>query len=337
MKDEEPGGLDGFGDEVSRMLHARASRHPEATDPIGITKRDLKAARGRRQIMAGTTATLAVAAVAVVGVQAAHPGDKGRPQIAIAVNTARPTTPAKSDAAQDSQIVVTAHEWSKDVIADLIAQRKWKQADFDAVIADNTIGLPAWSVSSTDHRFTVEGMLEPGSYTITASDTPQSVLTRMVAPRMAFLRSIGFETKAVAQTCGRVACTPEQVLTVASIAESEVVDPTDGSKVAEGLYNRLAEPDYLAVDSTALYGLGQHLPTGQPPTHQQVNDPNNPYSTYAHLGLPPTPIAVTSDAMVNAALAPTRQGTYYWCTTPTGTEFFKRSQSSAFRSACDVK
>lgn len=333
MNDEEAGGLGAFGDEVSRMLRARASRHPEATDPIGMTRRDLKTARGRRRIKTGTTATLAVAAVAAFGVQAVHPQDKGRVDGAVAVNTARPTKPVAPGV---SQIVVTSHEWSQDVIKSLVDQRKWKQADFDAAIAGNTIGLPAWSVSSPDHRFTVEGMLEPGEYTITTSDTPQSVLTRMVARRMAFLASSGFEAEAAAQTCGKAACTPEQVLTVASIAESEVADPADGSRVAEVVYNRLALSDYLAVDSTALYYLGLHLPPGQRPTYAQVKDPNNPYSTYARLGLPPTPIAVTSDAMIKAALTPTHEGAYYWCTTATGTEFFKRSQSSAFKSACDV-
>ena len=92
----------------------------------------------------------------------------------------------KSNLSDASQIIVTSHEWSKDVIASLIDKRKWKRADFDAVIANNTIGLPAWSVDSTSHNFTVEGMLEPGTYSITSSDTPQSILSQMVAKRMTY-------------------------------------------------------------------------------------------------------------------------------------------------------
>ncbi|MEY9927711.1 UPF0755 protein [Catenulispora sp. GP43] len=240
----------------------------------------------------------------------------------------------KSNLSDASTVVVTSHEWSKDVIADLIAKRHYKQSDFDTAIASNAIGLPAWSVSSLDHKFTVEGMLEPGSYSITSSDTPQSLLTQMVANRMAFLKSINFVAKAATQTCGTVKCTPEDVLKVASIEEGEVNDPSDAPKVAEGVYNRLKAKDYLAVDSTALYTL-PHLAPGQTPLKGQVADPNNPYSTYTHLGLPPTPVYITSDDMIKAALAPAGDGSYYWCVTPTGTSFFNVHQTSEFKHACN--
>src|SRR5581483_6481633 len=102
----------------------------------------------------------------------------------------------KSNLSDASQIVVTSHEWSKDVIASLIDKRKWKQSDFDTAIGTNTIGLPAWSVDSVNHKFTVEGMLEPGTYSITSSDTPQTILSQMVANRLNFLKSINFEANA---------------------------------------------------------------------------------------------------------------------------------------------
>lgn len=341
MNDEQSTSLDMFENEVSRMLQARASQHPNHADPIGVTKSALKVARGRRQITAGATATLTVAAVAAVAVLGAHaaagsakPTGITAPSITAQSITA-PSTTAHRTASTTTQIIVTSHEWSKDVIASLITTRKWQQSDFDAVIAGNTIGLPAWSKDSVNHQFTVEGMLEPGVYSITSSDTPQSVLTQMVARRKTFLSSIGFEARAATLTCGpdRDPCTPEQVLTIASIAESEVIDPADGSRVADVVYNRLTANDYLRIDSTALYRLG-HLPSGQRPTLAQVNDPNNPYSTYAHRGLPPTPIAVTSDDMIEAALAPSTVGVYYYCVTPTGTEFFKQSQTAEFGKAC---
>ncbi|MBS2554484.1 endolytic transglycosylase MltG [Catenulispora sp. NL8] len=240
----------------------------------------------------------------------------------------------KSNLSDASQIIVTSHEWSKDVIAELITKKNWKQPDFDAAIADNTIGLPAWSVDSSTHKFTVEGMLEPGTYSLTSSDTPASVLKQMVANRTAFLNSINFVAKSATLTCGTTKCTPEQVLTVGSIAEGEVTDPGDGQRVAEGVYTRLKDNDYLGVDSTALYWIG-HLPNGGLPTKTQVRNANNPYSTYApHHGLPPTPVYITSDDMIKAALAPTHKSTYYWCVTPTGTEFFTEKQLVARNRAC---
>lgn len=404
MKDDEPAGLGVLAQEVSRMLHDRAQRHPDHTDPIGITRRDLKAARGRRRAGLAVAATLVVAGGTVVGVQVGggSSADKVTPAGSAADYTAAATCPdgakvpvdiprgatgpqiantlyaagvvksprayldaanqnqgsagitagtyalcpqisgsnavlellKKSNLTDASQIIVTPHEWAKDVIASLIDKRKWKQADFDAAIAGNTIGLPAWSVNRVDHTFTVEGMLEPGTYTITSADTPQSILSQMVAHRMAFLKGIDFEAKAQALTCGPAKCTPDQVLIVASIAEGEVTDPSDASKVAEGIYSRLKAGDYLGIDSTALYFIG-HLPNGTLPTAAQVRNPSNPYSTYApHHGLPPTPVYMPSDDMIKAALAPTAAGVYYWCLTTTGTEFYKESQQSARDKDC---
>ena len=241
----------------------------------------------------------------------------------------------KSNLSDASQIIVQSHEWAKDVVASLIDKRKWKQADFDSAVADNTIGLPPWSKDSSG-KFTIEGMLEPGTYSLTTSDNPVSVLKQMVANRMAFLNNIGFPTKAVGLTCGTVKCTPEDVLKVASIAEGEVTDPTDGQKVAEGVYLRLKDNDYLGVDSTALYYIG-HLPNGALPTAKQVQDPNNPYSTYApHHGLPPTPVYIPSDDMIKSALAPSHDNDYYWCVTATGTEFFEKSQKASRDKACST-
>jgi UPF0755 protein len=240
----------------------------------------------------------------------------------------------KSNLSDASQIIVQSHEWAKDVIASLITKRKWKQSDFDAAVANNSIGLPAWSVDATTHKFTIEGMLEPGTYSLTPSDNPQTVLAQMVSNRLAFLKSISFEAKAATQTCGSGKCTPEQVLTVASIAEGEVTDPTDGSRVAEGVYARLKADDYLGVDSTALYYIG-HLKPGVLPTPAQVQDPKNPYSTYSpHHGLPPTPVYLTSDDMIKAALAPTHEGDYYWCVTATGTNFYTKYEQSSRDKAC---
>ncbi|WP_194921118.1 endolytic transglycosylase MltG [Catenulispora rubra] len=416
MTDQEPGGPGGFGEEVSRMLHARALRYPEHTDPVGLTRKHLKAAAHRRRAMVGATTTLALTGGAVFGIVAAYPSGNGgggpgtgtgtggkvgsvaaapdyvataacpentkvpvdvprgatSAQIANALvqsgvvksaqaylNAANrnpasggitPGTYAicprisgasavsellkKSNVSNASQIIVTPHEWGKAVIASLIDKRKWKQADFDTAIADNTIGLPAWSVDSINHQFTIEGMLEPGTYWITSSDSPRSILAQMVANRMTFLKSIGFEAKAAGLTCGTAKCTPEQVLTVASIAEAEVSDPFDGTRVAEGIYSRLEDDDYLSVDSTALFAIG-HLPAGERPTAAQVRDPGNPYSTYApHHGLPPTPISVPSDDMIKAALAPTHEGDYSWCVTAAGTNFYTKSQQAARDKAC---
>ena len=73
MTDQEPGGFDGFGDEVARMLRTRALRYPEHTDPVGLTREHLKAAGHRRRAVVGATTTLAVTGGAVFSIVAAYP------------------------------------------------------------------------------------------------------------------------------------------------------------------------------------------------------------------------------------------------------------------------
>ncbi|NUR28070.1 MAG: endolytic transglycosylase MltG, partial [Catenulispora sp.] len=228
----------------------------------------------------------------------------------------------KSNLSDGSQIIVTPHEWGKDVVASLIEKRKWKQADFDAAISQNKIGLPEWSKDSKTGQFTIEGMLAPGSYELTSSDSPQSVLKQMVANRMDELKALDFENKAKTLPCGPSPCTPEQVLNLASMAEAEVTTPDDASKVAEAILARLKDNEFLNVDSTSLFVLG-HLTA--PPTHDQVANGGGDYSTYIHRGFPPTPVAIPSKDTIAAVLKPSNIKAYAWCEGSTGTFFVKKA------------
>lgn len=230
----------------------------------------------------------------------------------------------------DSSIEVRSHEWQSEIVAELAAKHKWKVADVQQVIDTNQIGLPPWA-QTTDKKWTAEGLLEPGTYQLGTSDTPKSVLSAMVKARMDWLNSISFTTKVKALKCGTAVCTPEQVITIASIAEAEVNQATpDGSEVSEAILARLKSGDTLGVDSTAMY----YDQTRKAPSANEVQNPKNPYSTYAHKGLPPGPISVPSRDMIVAILNPTHTGEYYWCSKDGGTQFFPISQLAARNAYC---
>ena len=222
----------------------------------------------------------------------------------------------KGNLSEASSIIVTPHEWGKEVIASLIDKRKYKQADFDTAIQQNQIGLPEWSKDNKG-QYTIEGMLAPGSYELTSSDTPQTVLKEMVSRRLDELKDLDFENKAKKLTCGHTACTPEQVLILASMAEAEVTTPDDDSRVAEAVLARLADNEFLDVDSTSLFVLGRL----KNPNHDQVANGGGDYSTYIHKGFPPTPVAIPSKDTIAAVLKPSTVKAYAWCADPTGTKF----------------
>lgn len=162
----------------------------------------------------------------------------------------------------------------------------------------SAIGLPA----EADGK--VEGWLAPGSYEVSTSDTPTSVLKRMVAATVSELDGLGVAAK-----------DRETIIIKASILEREVNVDTYLPQVSRVIDNRLADSNgetkgKLQMDSTVLYGVGK---TGGIPTSADLAN-DNPYNTYLHAGLPAGPISQPSLAAVKAAVSPA-DGTWLYFVT----------------------
>jgi UPF0755 protein len=225
---------------------------------------------------------------------------------------------------RNTQIDVQSSRWSTEVIASLAKKRHIDVAAFNAEVAKNSIGLPDWA--KVDGKWSVEGMLEPGQYTWMSTDTPQSMLQQMVKRRTDQLTAMKFTDLAAKLPCGTGPCSPEQALTIASMAEAEVTDVSQGGEVSEAILARLKDGTSLGVDSTAMYGRQSR----EIPTKIQVNDMSNLYSTGARRGLPPGPIGIPSIDMLKAVLSPTNQKAYYWCSQNGATQFYTKGQLSSF-------
>lgn len=93
-----------------------------------------------------------------------------------------------------------------------------------------------------------------------------------------------------------------ELLTLASIVEKET-RVTEERPVVAGVYvNRLKRNMILQADPTVIYGLGQNY-QGQL-LKKHLEDDKNPYNTYQHQGLPPSPICSPSLSAIKASLAP---------------------------------
>ena len=235
----------------------------------------------------------------------------------------------------DSLVEVRPGDYSWETLQALAKKRDWSKDDLQQLIDTNQIGLPPWSKSADGH-WTAEGMLEPGRYTLTSSDTPQSVLTSMVKTRVAELTAVGLTAKAATLKCAPArACTPEEALTIASLAEAEVTkaDP-DGREVSEAVQNRLSRGDFVGVDATTKYWLSLLAGKRIEVTAREVSDPTDPYATGGHKGLPPTPVSIPSKQMIAAVLTPATERWYYWCASGGATKFFLESQKTQFEHTC---
>ncbi len=152
------------------------------------------------------------------------------------------------------------------------------------------------SIHSTiqpDGVTTLEGLLFPDTYRISADETPSHVAQRMLDLMDLVIRQEDVVVKGYAEGLSAY-----QVLIVASMIEKEAKVDEDRPKIARVILNRLALGMPLQIDATLLYGQ----PAGSSPTALSTVD--TPYNTYMHTGLPPTPIANPGRASIHAAVNP---------------------------------
>jgi UPF0755 protein len=185
-------------------------------------------------------------------------------------------------------------------------------ADLQAAAADPAaLGLPAYAGGQ------LEGFLFPATYDVEPDDTAVDVLRAMVSRFTDTASGMQLEQRAAA--AGR---SVRDVVTVASMVQSETRLDEERPDVAQVIYNRLAQGIPLGIDATLAYGLGKN---GNDLTVSDLQT-DSPYNTRTRAGLPPTPISAPGEASLEAALAPTTGDLlYYVLESDDGRHFFTAS------------
>jgi UPF0755 protein len=111
-------------------------------------------------------------------------------------------------------------------------------------------------------------------------------------------------------------------LIVASLIEKEAYLNSERPVIAGVLINRLRKNMLLQIDPTVIYGMGDRY-TGKIYKENLVE--NTPYNTYVHKGLPPTPIAMPSQASIEAAIHPQANDYYYFVAKGDGSHQFSKT------------
>ena len=199
---------------------------------------------------------------------------------------------------------------------------------FNEASADASVYAKEFPFLETAGTNSLEGFLFPKTYTITAEDDAPAVVRMM-------LSQFGEETKGLSFEY------PEsrglnlyQTVILASIVEKEANDDDEvRAHVAGVFYNRLAsDRPYLESDATTAYEVGRE------PTADEVHA-DTPYSTYAHEGLPPTPICSPSLNCLKAVCEPldTKDMFFYFHTKDDGTveSFFNETLEAHEKDVAD--
>ena len=170
---------------------------------------------------------------------------------------------------------------TKHLAADIAAAFGFSVAEVDAAIAG--VELPPEAEGNP------EGWLAPGAYQPDEGATPGDVVQSMVDRRVGQL-----EERQIPRDRWH------RVLTAASVIEKETYNQNEKPNVARVLTNRLAGGGPLQMDSIILYPV----PEDRIFTTSEERASNQPYNSYRHNGLPPTPICSPDEASINAFLAP---------------------------------
>jgi len=113
--------------------------------------------------------------------------------------------------------------------------------------------------------------------------------------------------------------TPYEALIMASIVEKETGAAFERPQIAGVFLNRLRLGMRLQTDPTVIYGLGERFDGNLRKVDLQTD---TPYNTYTRAGLPPTPIAMPSEASILAALHPAKTDALYFVSRKNGTHVF---------------
>jgi UPF0755 protein len=183
-------------------------------------------------------------------------------------------------------------------------------------LSEPTSALPLMNnvnlISDLDPKATnLEGYLFPDTYDFPPDTKPSELVAIMVRR---FRKEWKPDWSLRAQT---LKLSPREVVTTASLVETEAKLSEDRPLIASVIYNRLQREMALAVDSTVIYAsklAGKWRNDGK--VYKSDVDRRSPYNTRLHSGLPPGPIASPGKSSLEAALNPAQTDYLYYVREP---------------------
>jgi UPF0755 protein len=200
--------------------------------------------------------------------------------------------------------------WTRWDIARAMAQvAEFKLAnDAEALELMNNVSLIA---DLDPEAKNLEGYLFPDTYEF-SPETTAAELVEMMVKRFREVWKPDWTDRARS-----LAFTPRQIVTTASIIETEAKLNDERPLVASVIYNRLKKDIPLAVDSSVIYASkleGKWRYDGK--VYRSDIERRSPYNTRIYAGLPPGPVASPGESSLKAALNPATSDYLYYVRNP---------------------
>lgn len=205
------------------------------------------------------------------------------------------------------------------MVADLLADKGVVARDpFLAAVsaaAARNFYLPADRSALTQP---MEGYLFPATYEYQTGVAPEEIVEMM------FRRFEETWTEELKLRAKEMNLSLHQVVTLASVVETEAQAPGERKAIAGVYLNRLAINMALQADPTVYYALG--LPRGERLLYKHL-EVDSPFNTYLYPGLPPGPIAAPGEDAIRAVLDPEQHDYYYFVAKEDGSgeHYFSRT------------
>ncbi|MEO6913694.1 MAG: endolytic transglycosylase MltG [Candidatus Baltobacteraceae bacterium] len=179
---------------------------------------------------------------------------------------------------------------------------------YDAFMRDSIVVGP-------DRTKNLEGFLFPSTYLLPIGASPSAIEKVLTGQ---FRKELPSNAVSAAR---KLHLSIPQIVTVASLVEREAKADNERALMAGVYYNRLRLQMPLQVDATLEYTLPAHKTVL---TDADVGR-DDPYNTYKHAGLPPTPIANPGEPSLIAAFDPKPSAYLYYVSKGDGHSAFAKT------------
>jgi len=176
---------------------------------------------------------------------------------------------------------------------------------------------PAYLASLGIHADSLEGYLFPDTYFVPKGITADGVIRRLVQK---FNEVFNDDLRKRAAELGM---TVHQVVTLASLIETEAMVDDERFIISAVYHNRLRRGMLLQCDPTVIYALRREGRWNGNITKADLRI-KDPYNTYLYPGLPPGPIANPGKPSLIAALNPADVDYIFFVSKGNGTHYFSR-------------